>query len=90
MAKEVGIRQLKNEASALVERVEQGEILTVTRHGKPVARIVPVGMPPGLARLVGDGRVTWSGGKPALPTRVAAGGKGRTAAETVIEDRGPR
>jgi prevent-host-death family protein len=26
----------------LLERVERGEIITITRHGKPVARLVPV------------------------------------------------
>lgn len=87
---EIGIRQLKNEASALIDQVEHGEVLTVTRRGRPVARIVPVGMAPGIAKLVESGRVRWSGHKPALPTPVALRGDGPSAAEMVIEDRGPR
>ncbi len=87
---EIGIRQLKNETSALIEQVEHGEVLTVTRRGKPVARVVPVGMAPGLASLVESGRVRWSGRRPTLPTAVALRGEGPSAAEQVLDDRGPR
>lgn len=36
----VGIFEAKAQLSQLVERVEQGEEVLVTRHGKPVARLV--------------------------------------------------
>lgn len=36
----VGIVQAKVRLSQLVERVAQGEEVLVTRHGKPVARLV--------------------------------------------------
>lgn len=39
---EIGLRQAKAQLSELIDRVEQGETLTLTRHGKPVARVVPV------------------------------------------------
>ncbi len=39
---EVGILDARNNFSALVERAERGEEVTITRHGKPVARLVPV------------------------------------------------
>ena len=38
----VGIRELKQNASAVVARVAAGEALTVTRRGQPVARMVPL------------------------------------------------
>lgn len=39
---EVGIRELKARASELVRRVAQhGEEVVITKHGRPVARIVP-------------------------------------------------
>lgn len=41
----MGIRELKNGTSRVIERVENGESITVTRHGKPVARIVSVSPP---------------------------------------------
>ena len=88
MANEVGIREFKNGASAFIERVEQGEVITVTRRGKPVARMVPTDMPPVLARLMAEGRLSWTGGKPDLrPPRVRLRGEGPTAADYVIEGR---
>ncbi len=38
----VGIRALKQNASEVVGRAENGEIVTITRRGKPVARVVPI------------------------------------------------
>jgi prevent-host-death family protein len=38
----VGAYDAKAHFSELLERVESGEQLTITRHGKPVARLVPV------------------------------------------------
>jgi prevent-host-death family protein len=39
----VGIFEAKTHLSALLEQVERGEEVTITRHGKAVARLVPVG-----------------------------------------------
>lgn len=39
---EVGIRALKQNASAVIARAAQGESLEVTDRGRPVARIVPL------------------------------------------------
>jgi prevent-host-death family protein len=87
MAESVGVRELKNRTSRLIERVERGEILTVTKRGKPVARIVPAGIPPGIARMIADGRLQWSGRKPRLPKPTPLRGSGKTAAEYVAEGR---
>jgi prevent-host-death family protein len=39
----VGLKELRDHASALVRRVrEEGEIIEITYHGEAVARIVPV------------------------------------------------
>lgn len=38
---EVGLRELRQDASAIIRRVEGGEELTVTVAGRPAARIVP-------------------------------------------------
>lgn len=37
----IGAYEAKTHLSALLDRVEQGESLTITRNGKPVARLVP-------------------------------------------------
>jgi prevent-host-death family protein len=38
----VGAFEAKTHLSSLLERVEKGEAFTITRHGKPVAQLVPV------------------------------------------------
>lgn len=38
----VGAYEAKTNLPRLLDRVAQGESLTITRHGKPVARLVPV------------------------------------------------
>jgi prevent-host-death family protein len=38
---EVGAFEAKTHLSALLDRVERGEEVTITRHGRPVARLVP-------------------------------------------------
>lgn len=41
-ATSIGAYDAKTRFSELLERVEQGEELTITRHGTPVAKLVPV------------------------------------------------
>lgn len=38
----VGIYEAKNKLSELLDRVEAGEVIGLTRHGKQVALLVPV------------------------------------------------
>lgn len=38
---EIGAFEAKNTLGALLDRVERGEEIVITRHGKPVARLVP-------------------------------------------------
>jgi prevent-host-death family protein len=38
---EIGAFEAKNTLSALLDRVEKGEEITITRRGKPVAKLVP-------------------------------------------------
>lgn len=40
--KTVGAYQAKTHLSELLEKVEAGEEITITKHGSPVARLVPV------------------------------------------------
>lgn len=40
--KRAGIRELKQNASAVVADVIAGEIVTITDRGRPVARLVPI------------------------------------------------
>lgn len=43
---EVTIRELRDHIGQVVDRVAQGEQVTITRAGKPVAELRPVSRPP--------------------------------------------
>jgi prevent-host-death family protein len=83
----VGIRELKNHASSIIDRVEDGESITVTKHGRPVAKIVSAATPPHLAALVADGTVRPSEGSRYLPKPAKLRGSGKSAADYVSEGR---
>ena len=38
---EIGAFEAKNTLGALLDRVERGEEIVITRHGRPVARLIP-------------------------------------------------
>jgi prevent-host-death family protein len=62
----VGIRVLKNRLSEYVKRTRQGEVIVVTDHGKPIARLEPLD-PAGTAiwrERAAQSGVAWQGGKP--------------------------
>lgn len=65
MENSVGIRQLKQNASAVIARVKKGEALIVTDRGIPVARITPAS--------TGNWEDMVAGGQVVDPTRDAAG-----------------
>ncbi|HEY6767907.1 MAG TPA: type II toxin-antitoxin system prevent-host-death family antitoxin [Candidatus Sulfotelmatobacter sp.] len=39
--KQIGAFEAKNTLGTLLDRVERGEEIVITRHGRPVARLVP-------------------------------------------------
>jgi prevent-host-death family protein len=44
-APEVSIRELRNNGGEVIDRVAAGERFTVTRSGRPVAELQPLGRP---------------------------------------------
>ncbi|WP_214405299.1 type II toxin-antitoxin system Phd/YefM family antitoxin [Pseudonocardia lacus] len=54
---EIGIRELRDGLSAHLAQVRQGNTVTVTDHGRPIARIVPIDRPTRLEQLRAEGRV---------------------------------
>lgn len=87
MAKTVGIRELKDRASAIIDQVEDGEAITVTKRGRPVARIISTATPSHLAALVAEGTVRPSEGPRYLPKPTKLRGAGKTASDYVSEGR---
>jgi prevent-host-death family protein len=73
----VGIRQLRQNASAYLRLVEAGETVQITDRGRPVALWIPVPRGVGIARLEAESRLsTVEGdvmdlGPPLRPTRGA-------------------
>jgi prevent-host-death family protein len=58
MAKQVSVRMLNQQTSAVLAEVSRGQTVTVTSGGKPIARIVPItSLPEGLQRLIEAGQV---------------------------------
>ncbi len=54
---EAGIRQLRDNLSRYIELVRDGAEVTVTEHGRAVARLVPLDQPRPLDRLISEGLV---------------------------------
>jgi prevent-host-death family protein len=85
----VGVRELKNRLSEFLRRVADGERVTVTDRGRPVAVISPPLEAPAdqqIAGMVREGLARWAGGTPrgaARPPRI----RGKPIARTVSEER---
>lgn len=54
---DTGIRDLRDHLSRYLDLVRQGQEVTVTDHGRPVARLVPIDAPRVLDRLIAEGVV---------------------------------
>lgn len=48
---ELGVFEARNRFSELVEAAERGEETVVLKHGKPVAKLVPIATAPDLAAM---------------------------------------
>jgi prevent-host-death family protein len=82
----VGIKQLRDGLSSYLADVRAGRTVTITDHGRPVARIVPVEGPTPLERLIAEGIVQPAiERKRSLPAPVRAEG---TVSDLVAEQRG--
>ena len=49
---EVSIRELRNHGGEVIDRVEHGERLTITRDGRQVAELRPIRRPGAAARVL--------------------------------------
>lgn len=69
----IGMHEAKTQLSKLVERVEAGEEIVITRRGEPAARLVPERRSGGFASLAGAwrGRVKIADDFDELPDDVA-------------------
>lgn len=80
---------LKEPLSHYIRQVEAGAPVTITVHGKPVGRIMPI-RPQPASRLQGAleaGWVAWSGRKLTSRAPVASARGDRTVADRLLEGR---
>jgi prevent-host-death family protein len=54
----VGVRELRDGLSKHLAEVRSGRTITVTDHGRPIARIVPVDRLTRLEQLVAEGKIS--------------------------------
>jgi prevent-host-death family protein len=52
--KQVGVYEAKTHLARLLDEVERGETITITRHGKPVAQLTPVGEKRPIAEVIAE------------------------------------
>ena len=55
---EAGIRELRDHLSRYLEVIRDGKEVTVTDHGKAVARLVPLDRPRAIDRLINEGIIS--------------------------------
>ena len=83
--RQVGVRELRQNLSKYLRRVQRGERLEVTEHGVPVAVLAPIGQPTTtMERLIAAGRVTAP--RADLLTQLPPRGRVSTAASEALED----
>jgi len=83
---EAGVRELRDHLSRYLDAVQGGVEVTVTDHGRAVARLVPLDGPRRLDRLIEEGIVTPAVApkRPRPARRIPAAG---TVSDLVAEQR---
>jgi prevent-host-death family protein len=82
----IGIRELRDTLSKQLEQVREGHTITVTDHGKPIARIVPIEGQSVYDRLLADGKITpATSAKRHAPVPLKTGS---TVSDLIAEQRG--
>jgi prevent-host-death family protein len=86
---DVGIRDLKARLSEHLDRVAQGEVITVTNRGRRVAQILPIVGRDHLERGLSEGWITRTSARPpAALVRQRPRSGTPTTTELISRDRG--
>jgi prevent-host-death family protein len=90
---QVSVRDLKAHLSHWLARVRAGEVVEVTSHRQPIARLTGLGCSGShslnpLQAAIDAGVVSWNGQKPEFPPPIRLRGQGKPIGDIVIEDRG--
>ncbi len=84
VASQVSVRDLKTHLSEWLARAQAGEVVEVTSHRKPIARITAVKpadseITSSLQKAIDAGLISWNGQKPNLPPPVKMRGERKVA-----------
>ncbi|HMN28995.1 MAG TPA: type II toxin-antitoxin system prevent-host-death family antitoxin [Caldilineaceae bacterium] len=89
----VGIRELKANLSAFLQKVKAGSTIVITEHGKPIGRITPLpkSREERLQAMIDTGLISWSG-KPFMPIHESELAElepeaSKTVSDILLEDR---
>jgi prevent-host-death family protein len=87
---QIAIRELKATLSRVLSLAQGGEVIEVTSHRKPIARItgVPDTAEKGLQALISSGAVSWAGGRPTFKPVPLRASKAKSVSDMLLEDRG--
>jgi len=93
VASKVSVRDLKTHLSEWLARARSGEVVEVTSHRRPIARITAIKTAASasanpLQKAIDAGVISWNGQKPVLPPPVRLNDDGPLMSDIVIEDRG--
>jgi prevent-host-death family protein len=83
----VDIKHFQECVSELVDRAEQGEAITVMRHGRPVAQLVPAAPPMHPPAITTKGAMRPDNHPRYLPSPIKLRGSGPSAVDYVTESR---
>lgn len=64
---DVGVRELKARLSEYLDRVERGEVISVSRRGRPVAQIIPLPVRGRIEQGIAEGWIRPGNGAPVRP-----------------------
>ena len=82
----VGVRDFRDHLSRHLETIKNGGEITVTEHGRPVARVVPYEEPTRIERMIAEGKISLPT-KPKSPPPEPIPNPGKPLSEIVIEMR---
>ena len=85
----IGVREIRQDASTILSRVEEGEEFIVTNRGVPIARLIPMEMDDEqlIDEMIANGEILEADGNLwdlPLPTHKV---KGKSATQQLIEER---
>lgn len=92
VATQVPVRELKTHLSEWLARAQAGEVVEITSHRRPIARLTGLKQPETspanpLQAAIDAGIVSWNGKKPDFPPPVVLTPGGKTVSELVLEGR---